>query len=196
MAATEAMIDAIRINAHNIPRTTPKVAGYVTGTVDIQWTAVQWNSFPRSGHVRIDQSPSLAAFAAGHADVADVEFLAGTVGSFVGAVRRRIAAGPAERWSTIYGTDSTIASAAAELQAGGPHGWYYGHVDCWLADWNLNEVEAAALVGRLIHGLTCRAVQWASPSSNPRTIVPGGTIPLSQAQVDLSVAEDTWHPAP
>jgi len=196
MAATEVMIDAIRVNAHNIPRSTPKVAGYVTGTSDIAWTAAQWALFPRAGHVRIDQSPALAAFAAGHADVADVEFLAGTVGSFVNAVRRRIAAGPAERWSTIYGTDSTIAAASAALQAGGPHGWYYGHVDCWLANWNLNEAEATALIGHLIHGLTCRAVQWASPTSNPRTIVPGGTVPLSQAQVDLSVAQTTWHPAP
>ena len=44
--------------------------------------------------------------------------------------------------------------------------------------------------------MTCRAVHWASPTSNPGTIVPGGTLTLAQAQVDLSVAEDAWHPAP
>ena len=196
MTATQVMIDAIRINAHNIPRATPKVAGYVTGTGAVPWTATQWNYFPHAGHVRIDQSPSLDVFAAGHADVADVESQAGTVGSFVNAVRARVAAGPAEHWSTIYGTDATIAAASASLQAAGPHGWYYGRVDCWLADWNLNEAEAAALIGRQIHGLTCRAVQWASPGSNPGTIVPGGALTLTQAQVDLSVAEATWHPAP
>jgi len=194
MTATEVMIDAIRVNAHNIPSGTPKVAGYVTGTGVVPWTAAQWDLFPRSAKVRIDQSPSLAVFAAGHADVADVESLAGTVGSFVNAVRDRIAAGV--RWSTIYGTDSTLAAAASELAAAGPHGWYYGHVDCWLANWDLNEAEAAALIGQLVHGLTCRAVQWASPTSNPGTIVPGGKLNLTQAQVDLSVAEATWHPAP
>jgi hypothetical protein len=196
MTATEVMIDAIRVNVGNIPRSTPKVAGYVTGTADIRWTATQWGLFPHAGHVRIDQSPALAEFSAGQADVADVESLAGTISSFVEAVRVRIAAGARERWSTIYGTDATLAAAAAELRAGGPHGWYYGHVDCWLANWNLNEAEAAALIGRQIHGLTCRAVQWASPTSNPGTIVPGGTLALAQAQVDLSVAADTWHPAP
>src|SRR5215469_3948355 len=194
MAATETMIDAIRVNAHNIPRGTPKVAGYVTGTGAVPWTAAEWGLFPRAGHVRIDQSPGLAVFAAGHADVADVEFLAGTVSSFTHGVRARIAAGV--QWSTIYGTDGTIAGAAAALQAAGAHGWYYGHVDCWLANWNLNEAEAAALIGQLVHGLTCRAVQWASPTSNPGTIVPGGKLNLTQAQVDLSVAEDSWHPAP
>jgi hypothetical protein len=194
MTATEVMVDAIRVNARHIPRGIPKVAGYVTGTGGVPWTATQWGYFPRAGHVRIDQSPALAAFSAGRADVADVEFLAGTIGSFVRAVRARIAAG--ERWSTIYGTDATIAAATAELESAGPHGWYYGHVDCWLANWNLDEAQAAALAGRQIHGLGCRAVQWASPTSNPGTVVPGGTLTLAQAQVDLSVAEDTWHPAP
>jgi hypothetical protein len=194
MTATEVMVDAIRVNVRHIPRSTPKVAGYVTGTGDVPWTATQWGYFPKAGHVRIDQSPALAAFSAGRADVADVEFLAGTIGSFIYAVRARIAAG--NRWSTIYGTDATIAAAAAELQAAGPHGWYYGHVDCWLANWNLDEAQAAALIGHQIHGLKCRAVQWASPTSNPGTVVPGGTLTLAQAQVDLSVARDTWYPAP
>ena len=194
MTATEVMIDATRVNARHIPRAVPKVAGYVTGTGDVPWTATQWGYFPRAGHVRIDQSPALAAFSAGQADVADIEFLAGTIGAFIRAVRARIAAG--ERWSTIYGTDATIAAAAAELASAGSHGWYYGHVDCWLADWNLDEAGAAALTGGRIHGLACRAVQWASPTSNPGTVVPGGTLTLAQAQVDLSVAEDAWHPAP
>ncbi len=194
MPGTEVMIDAVRVNAHNIPRRMPKVAGYVTGTGSVPWTATQWGYFPRAGHVRIDQSPTLAKFSAGHADVADVEFLAGTIASFIHAVRARIAAGV--QWSTIYGTDATLAAAAAELQAAGPHGWYYGHVDCWLADWNLDKAQAAALTGRKVHGLHCRAVQWASPTSNPGTIVPDGTLTLAQAQVDLSVAEDAWHPAP
>jgi len=172
----------------------PRSLGYVTGTGYVPWTTTEWGYFPRAGHVRIDQSPGLASFAAGHADVADVEYLAGTIGSFTVAIRERIAAG--HQWSTIYGTDSTIAAAAAALQAAGQHGWYYGHVDCWLADWNLDEAQAAALIGRQVHGLTCRAVQWASPTSNPGLIVPGGSSTLAQLQVDLSIADAAWHPAP
>jgi hypothetical protein len=191
MTATETMIDAIRTSAHNIPPGTPKVAGYVTGSGVVPWTAAEWALFPHAGHVRIDQSPSLAEFARGNAAVADIEGMAGTVTAFVPAVHARIAAGA--QWSTIYGTDGTIAAVAVELEKSGSHGWYYGHVDCWLADWNLNEHQAAALAGTQVHGLTCRAVQWASPSSNPGTLVPGSHLTLAAAGVDLSVAEAAWH---
>lgn len=194
MTATEPMIDATRVNAHNIPREAVKVAGYVTGLGAVPWTAAEWALFPESGHVRIDQSPSLSSFAQGLADVADLEYLAGTVASFVAAVESRIDLGIT--WSTAYGTDSTLAAVEGALEAAGPHGWYFGHVDAWLADWNLSEAQAAGVVGTLVHGLTCRAVQWASPSSNPGTLVPGSGLTLAQAQVDLSVAEDSWHPAP
>lgn len=198
MTTTCTMIDAMRVNAHNIPAGTLKVAGYDTGSGDVPWTAATWGMFPHAGHVRIDQSPSLSLFAAGDADAADIEYLAGTVDAFAGihtdAVKARIAKGIT--WSTAYATDSTLAIIKADLDAAGPHGWYFGHVDCWLADWALSEAQAAALIGREVHGLTCRAVQWASPSSNASTIVPGGTLTLAQAQVDLSVADEAWHPAP
>lgn len=191
MTATETMIDAIRVNAHNIPASTLKVAGYGTGVGDVPWTGAEWGLFPKAGHVRIDQTPTGQAFALGLADVYDIENLAGTVTSFVHCVRQRIASGI--EWSTAYGTDGTLAAVAAALEAAGPHGWYFGHVDCWLADWNLSEGQAAALVGREVHGMTCRAVQWASPSTNPGTIVPGGSLTLAQAQVDLSAAQASWH---
>jgi hypothetical protein len=123
-----------------------------------------------------------------------VESGAATPAGAVGWVKARITAGIT--WSTIYGTDSTLAAVKAALDAAGPAGWYSGHVNVWLADWNLSESGAAVLIGTLIHGMTCVAVQWASPTSNPRTIVPGGTATLQQANVDLSVADANWHPAP
>ena len=194
MTATETMLDAVRTSARNIPASTRKVAGYGTGSGVVPWTPAEWGLFPHAGHVRVDQTPALATFAGGDADVADIEALAGMISSFVVAVKHRIAKGIT--WSTAYGTDGTLAAVRAALDAAGPHGWYYGHVDCWLADWNLSAAQAAALVGTLVHGMTCRAVQWASPSSNPRTAVPGGTLTLAQAGVDLSMAEAAWHPAP
>ena len=77
-----------------------------------------------------------------------------------------------------------------------PPSWYYGHVDCWLSNWNLNEAEAAALIGTEIHGMTCRAVQWANPTYNAATLVPGSLLTLADAQVDLSVMDASWLAAP
>ena len=36
------------------------------------------------------------------------------------------------------------------------------------------------------------AVQWASPTSNPNTIVPGGTQTLADANIDISVTIPSW----
>src|SRR5215468_11077562 len=87
------MIDATGAAAAHIPTTAPKVAGYVTGSFPVPWLPAQWERFPHSGHVRIDQSPSGAAYAAGHADVYDIEEFAGTVAHFPGLVKTRLAGG-------------------------------------------------------------------------------------------------------
>lgn len=184
------MIDAIHANVASIPASTPKVAGYTTGKGSaIPWTAADWGRFPHAGHVRIDQD-ALASDPLG-SDVLDVESGAATPAEVPAWVRTRIAHGIT--WSTIYGTDAALAQVWGALEAAGPHGWFFGHVDVWLADWNLSEAQASALVGTLVHGMTCRAVQWASPTSNPGTLVPGGTLTLAQANVDLSVTEPVWH---
>ena len=70
--------------------------------------------------------------------------------------------------------------------------WFYGHVDCWLANWNLDKKDAEGLLGKLVEGMTCRAVQWASPSSNPTTIAPDSTQTLRDLNVDLSVTLPEW----
>ena len=41
-----------------------------------------------------------------------------------------------------------------------------------------------------------KAVQWASPSSNPGTLVPGTGLTLTQANCDLSVADKSWPSVP
>lgn len=184
------LVDATHANAGVIPAGTPKVAGYTTGTPDIAWTPADWARFPKSGHVRIDQGftwpPDPKSY-----DELDVEFLAVKSAAAVGAIHERIGAGIT--WTTIYAGNINLAQVVAALEASGPHGWYYGHVDCHFADWNLNQAQAEALLGTKIHGITCRAVQWASPSSNPHTLLPGTSLTLAQAQVDLSVSEDAWH---
>ena len=189
---TVLMVDATHASVAGVPASVPKVAGYVTGTPDIEWVTADWARFPASGHVRIEQGygpvpkPSLW-------DVLDIETGAWQPGDVPGQVKSRIAAGIT--WTTAYASDGLLAEVEHALIAAGPHGWYYGHVDCWLADWNLNEVQAAALVGQLVHGMTCRAVQWASPTSNPHTLLPGTSRTLSQVNCDLSAAAAGWHPA-
>jgi hypothetical protein len=174
------MLDAIHSDAGNVPAGTPKVAGYVTGTSDIEWTPQDWERFPSSGKIRIDQSEGLVTWAAGGADVADVENGAGTQATAIaGALKRK-----AKGWgSWIYVAQGNFSVLQEAVNAAG----LSGSVQFWVANWNLDEAEAAAaLSGDII------AVQWASPSSNPLTIVPGGSKTLSEANIDLSVTAPSW----
>ena len=180
------MIDAIHANVGNVPASTPKVAGYVTGTPDIRWTHQDWQRFPRAGTLRIDQSPGLAEYASNAASVADIEPGAGTVGAFVTASQSRLRL---HRLLWFYGTQSVISQVSAALTAAGIP---LSECGAWLANWNLSEAEADAALGTAIAGIRLVGVQWASPTSNPGTKVPGSNLTLAQAQVDLSVTVPGW----
>ena len=180
------MIDAIHANVGNVPASTPKVAGYVTGTPDIRWTHQDWQRFPRAGTLRIDQSPGLAEYASNAASVADIEPGAGTVGAFVTASQSRLRL---HRLLWFYGTQSVISQVSAALTAAGIP---LSECGAWLANWNLSEAEADAALGTAIAGIRLVGVQWASPTSNPGTKVPGSNLTLAQAQVDLSVTVPSW----
>ena len=52
---TRSMADATSGNIGNIPGNIDVVAGYVTGTPDVQWTPADWARFPDIPHVTIDQ---------------------------------------------------------------------------------------------------------------------------------------------
>lgn len=196
------MYDTIGADAAHIPPSAVKVGGYVTGT-GIAWPPSAWERFSHAGRVRIDQSPAGEAYlikmtgtGGGKtyrtgADVYDMEDLAGTVARFGVLAPPRVAAGAG---NCGYGTRSTAAAAAAELDSKGSKGWWHGHVDWWLADPNLDLAEASALVGTFLFGFRVRAVQWATPTTNPDTSVPGGT--LKSLNLDLSVADAAWFPAP
>jgi hypothetical protein len=182
------MLDATVANARNIPPSTAKVAGYITGP-GVAWTSREWSLFPKAGKVRIEQDPP-AAYPL-HSDELDVERGAATPADVPGWVETRISHGI--EWSTIYGSLDFLGASVDELRKAG-YSHFIGHVDAHLANWNLSEQEAAALIGTQVHGLTVRAVQWASPTSNPSMPVPGGNgATLAQALVDVSIAEAAWH---
>lgn len=163
----------------------PKVAGYVTGSGGVCWSLQEWDMFPetQTAHVRIDQSPSLSLFAAGKADVADVESGAATITTFITAAKSRQKDGLR---STIYIAAASANGAHTQIMNAG----LINVVDWWIADWNLNQTEAMQRLGTS----NVVAVQWASPTSNPNTILPGTKLTLSQANADLSVALEGWFP--
>lgn len=162
-----------------------KVAGYVTGSGGIAWSLQEFDMFPetRTGRVRIDQTATLYMFAQGNADVADVENGAGTIQEFAAAAIERKAKGLR---SAIYIQSSSANNAHAYFTSKG----IISEVDWWIADWNLNEAQASAEIGKN----NVVAVQWASPTSNPDTLIPGSKLTLVQAGVDLSVALEAWFP--
>jgi hypothetical protein len=195
------MYDTIGSNYANIPAGVAKVAGYVTGSPDIVWPAAAWKRFPRSGLVRVDQSPDGDAYGAvtagakpqSGADVYDMEQYAGTPGRFAQLCAVRHARGLP---NCGYGSHITLAAAAAALDAlgGMPKGWWHGSVDCWLAAPSMTLAEASNTVGSVLFGgLPCVGVQWATPASNPDTKAGTGT--LKTLNLDLSIARADWFPA-
>lgn len=188
---TAVMLDDIGSSSRNIPIGTPYVAGYVTGIGDVPWTNDEFARFSGSRIVRINQGAGNSVAPSAY-DVLDVEKYAVTPGAAAQDHKVRIDA--LIPWTTIYGTDSTIQQVVADIKALGDHYWI-GHVNVWLADWNLDLGQATALLGTEIHGATCIGVQWASPSSNPTTLVPGGTGTLQQENIDISVVDGTWIPS-
>ena len=187
------MMDTIGANVNSIPVTAQKVAGYVTGSGIVPWSANAWNRFTNAGHIRIKQTSGNGSIL--ESDVIDVEQGAATVDDVVTYVRTRINAGVT--WSTVYGTRSTLHAVLLNL-ATHMGTAFYGHVDCWLADWSLSQAEATAMLAttktnKLVEGMSCRAIQFASPTSNPHTLVPGTNMTLANANVDLSVTQDEWY---
>jgi len=182
------MYDAESRTAGNIPGNSLKVAGYDTGTPDILWPDSLWGHFPYAGHVHIDQTPALESYAQGISNIADLEANAGTIQAFVNGTKRRIA-NDHMGWGYIGRGNVPIVAGyllAAEIEL--------SHVGLWLADWNLSREQAIALIGTKCAGLEVVAVQWASPQSNPNTIIPGSNLTLGQANIDASVALASWFP--
>lgn len=177
----------------NVPPNGPysHVGGYTSGTPDIVWTPTDWGRYPKQIHIRYQQGyggfePNMSDY-----DVLDIEKGAWSPETAAVEVKRRVDAG--YQWTTLYAGDEDLATTAGLIKAYGNEIWD-GHVDCILADWDLDEAQAAAIVGTEVHGMTCRGVQWASPTSNPNTNLPGTSMTLQEANVDLTVVQAGWNP--
>lgn len=185
------MVDVTEKYAPGIPIGIPKMGLYGTGTPDVKASALTLRRFAESGLVIIDQSPALSVYGKLTANVADVEAKCGTQESFLDETAERYKSGH-EGW--IYGGWQMISSAGAAMDA---RNMDLANTGAWLADWNLNEKEASALIGTRINGIRIVAVQWASPTSNPHdALVPGTNRTLAELNCDVSVALASWYPKP
>ena len=132
--------DAIHANAGHLPK--GQAAGYSTGRGPVPWTPADWAAHP--GAVRIDQDPGATDTTA---DVLDVESGAATIADcapWAEAAAASYATGkrPGQRHPAIYMSLSSVTPVVNALIAGGIH----EGVSLWIANWNLTEAEARALV--------------------------------------------------
>lgn len=182
-------VDCIHAAVGLQPRSLIAVMGYVTGTPDIKWTDQDWARFPYAGKLRVDQTPQLEEFAALDADVADVEPRAGTLEAFIPAARTRAHAGHSSTLYISWGNGgSELARARQEVdQAGGVGGVRY-----FIAEYSWSMQTAIAFMDDPANSDVV-GVQFATPGSNPRTILPGTDhTTLAQAAADLSVKRASW----
>lgn len=174
----------------NVPDLYPYVFGYCSGLDFVPWSPGDWAKYSGRRVCRTYQGagtfPGIDGF-----DEIDVESGAVTPQQAADLIHERVNAG--HQWTTVYGSDGALQAVSTIVQAMGEAVWN-GHVNCRLADWNLNAVEAAAKVGSFIHGMSCVAVQWASPESNPNTLLPGTNLTLAQANADLNMVDSQWVP--
>jgi hypothetical protein len=184
-ATTCVMIDAMGVNSDNIPAETEKVGAYVTGSGGVPWTDAELTRFGARA-VTINQLPQDPGDVA--AMVCDSESGAATIADTVGWAQDRQSAG---HRPAVYVQESNLTALIDALITGDVK-----TADIWLANWNLSEAEATIEVENATGPFPIMAVQFASPSSNPNTFVPGSNKTLSQAQVDLSIANVNWPMRP
>lgn len=179
MATVLTAVDTIHKYVDNIPANDPqiqRVMGYVTGSGDIPWDKADWDRFPHYEKLTIAQRPNHDPAA----DFLDVEPYAAGDAEAIQWVKNRHAA---KKSAHIYISASGVAELYKDLAAAKALDQTY----LWLADWSLSVSEATALLGTEYDGIKVEMVQWASPTSNPKTLLPGTTYTLADAGCDLSV---------
>jgi hypothetical protein len=164
--------DATSANERHLAAGLGVLWAYITGTPDIAWTPEQLAD-PRYEHASIYTiNQGFGSKSAFEGDEFDLEAGAWTVPEVVQIIEAR----NGRHWSTrVYCSHTArfaLMSSPVDL----------GSVFFRIADWSVSEEEATARLGGNVY-----AWQWASPSSNPRTILPGTDLTLAESDVDLNV---------
>lgn len=175
-------IDVTGANASRAPLVRGGIrAYYATGSQGIEETAAQIAAAKAAGMgiILIDQTPGLALFRAGLADVGDVEFLAGTDWSAETAVTQR----QAHRWqSTLYVSFSALPALRAAIR--NPAGVLYG-----VADYSWSQAQSEQLLNE--HE-DWAYIQYGDNVTNAGTLVPGTNVTCGQAGCDIDIAKYSW----
>lgn len=162
---------------------------YITGSDGIAWTAEQVRQFraknPNIKVYRVNQGFRQGPGQALNGDEFDLEQGAWTIDQIMEIIAARREA----HWTTrVYCSWSDYGTVKQRLaDAGmGKSVWFR------IADWNIDQHVADLELHADVY-----AGQWASPTSNPRTLIPGTKLTLEQANADLSVVlienTGTWE---
>lgn len=127
-------VDVTHANIKYAPVNKVQMAGYVTGSPDIVWTAADWQLYPNA--VRIDQSPANTPLDE-TADVLDVENGAATLADIVPWTRAALAnfakvTRTGQRLPLIYTSAANVTPVANVLTGAG---LTKGDVGLWVASW-------------------------------------------------------------
>ena len=179
-------VDVIGANSKKIPAVKGLgiIALYATGSEGIEATAAEVARFKNAGVgvVLIDQTPSLSVFAAGIADIADVEHYAGTPQAAINAILSRQAHG----WqSTIYIGDDNLASLISMFSTEIKR----DKVLFGVANYNWSVTEAETLLADNPSWAYC---QYGDNITNAGTKIPGTDVTCGQAGCDIDVAKASW----
>lgn len=135
--------DAPGSNFTSLPAGAGIVAGYVTGSEGIPWSAEMWAAHPAA--IRVDQSP-VDTPADETADVLDYERGAATLSDIAPwALAARSAwakaARPGQRHPAVYASESSLTPVCDALAAARVTG-----VGLWVADWTGSRDDAIAML--------------------------------------------------
>jgi hypothetical protein len=165
--------DCLPESAHYLPKNLPALWPYFTGSNGVKWSPATHTEFPHTDLTWVDQgfdSPGPTA-----ADEYDYERGCWSETGLIGVVRaRRARSLPTKIYATWDGYGQ-LKKDFAELGIG--QSVYFR-----IADWNLSQ----HLADQELHG-DVYAGQWASPTSNPDTLIPGTNVTLATANTDLNV---------
>lgn len=167
---TEVIIDGADATGSNftaLPEGLGVVAGYVTGSGGVPWSAEQWAAHPNA--IRIDQSP-VNTSADETADVLDFEQGAATLADIAPwALAARAAyarvARPGQRHPAVYASASSLTAVCDTLAAVRVTG-----VGLWVADWTGNRDAAVAMLQASSGPYPVIGVQWTDAGEYDRDV--------------------------
>ena len=162
------MVDCTHDHVNTCSQTTAEVmAGYVTGTPDIRWTPEDWK--------QADKQPVPRILIRIDQSNSDLPLIADTT------LTKDIEPGAS-------GNPVAVEVAKQRLHAGDNYMLYVSQA-------NLPALEHAIAAAGLPHGEIV-AYQYASPESNPNTLLPGTRLTIKEVNADLSVIKRGIYPVP